>query len=90
MNQTNFDNANLFIHIMYIYIIDISFKTIFIYKQCTKHKTSIMEQEKYILFVYFYSQLELHCNSTNINFIVFGLARSGLELTIYRTRGEHA
>jgi hypothetical protein len=23
-------------------------------------------------------------------FIVFGLTRSGLELTIYRTRGEHA
>jgi hypothetical protein len=74
MNQTNFDNANLFIHIMYIYIIDISFKTIFIYKQCTKHKTSIMEQEKYILFVYFYIQLELHCNSivsnTNVLYIL--------------------
>ena len=26
----------------------------------------------------------------NTNFIVFGLTRSGLELTIYRTRGEHA
>jgi hypothetical protein len=28
--------------------------------------------------------------ATNINFIVFGLTRLGLELTIYRTRGEHA
>jgi hypothetical protein len=28
--------------------------------------------------------------ATNTNFIVFGLTRSGLELTIYRTRGEHA
>ena len=28
--------------------------------------------------------------STNTNFIVFGLTRSGLEPTIYRTRGEHA
>ena len=27
---------------------------------------------------------------TNTNFIVFGLARLGLEPTIYRTRGEHA
>jgi hypothetical protein len=27
---------------------------------------------------------------TNTNFIVFGLTRSGLEPTIYRTRGEHA
>jgi hypothetical protein len=28
--------------------------------------------------------------ATNTNFIVFGLTRSGLESTIYRTRGEHA
>ena len=28
--------------------------------------------------------------ATNINFIVFGLIRPGLELTIYRTRSEHA
>jgi hypothetical protein len=28
--------------------------------------------------------------ATNINFIVFGLTRSGLEPTIYRTRAEHA
>jgi hypothetical protein len=28
--------------------------------------------------------------ATNTNFIVFGLTRSELELTIYRTRGEHA
>ena len=28
--------------------------------------------------------------SANINFIVFGLTRSGLEPTIYRTRGEHS
>jgi hypothetical protein len=28
--------------------------------------------------------------ATNTNFIVFGLTRSGLEPTIYRTRGEHA
>ena len=28
--------------------------------------------------------------ATNINFIIFGLTRSGLELTIHRTRGEHA
>ena len=27
--------------------------------------------------------------ATNTNFIVFGLTRSGLEPTIYRTRGEH-
>jgi hypothetical protein len=27
--------------------------------------------------------------ATNTNFIVFGLTRSGLELTIYRTRDEH-
>ena len=27
---------------------------------------------------------------TNTNFIVFGLTRSGLEPTIYRTRGDHA
>jgi hypothetical protein len=26
----------------------------------------------------------------NTNFIVFGLTRSGLEPTIYRTQGEHA
>jgi hypothetical protein len=26
----------------------------------------------------------------NINFIVFGLTRSGIEATIYYTRGEHA
>ena len=28
--------------------------------------------------------------ATNINFIVFGLTRSGLEPTTYRTQGEHA
>jgi hypothetical protein len=28
--------------------------------------------------------------TTNTNFIVFGLTRSGLEPTIYSTRGEHA
>ena len=28
--------------------------------------------------------------ATNTNFIVFGLTRPGLELTIYRTRDEHA
>ena len=28
--------------------------------------------------------------ATNTNFIVFGLTLSGLEPTIYRTRGEHA
>ena len=28
--------------------------------------------------------------ATNTNFIIFGLTRSGLELTIYRTQGEHA
>ena len=28
--------------------------------------------------------------ATNTNFIVFGLTRPGLELTIYRTWGEHA
>jgi hypothetical protein len=28
--------------------------------------------------------------ATNTNFIVFGLTRSWLELTIYRTQGEHA
>ena len=28
--------------------------------------------------------------ATNTNFSVFGLARPGLELTIYRTRIEHA
>ena len=28
--------------------------------------------------------------ATNTNFIVFGLTRSRLESTIYRTRGEHA
>ena len=28
--------------------------------------------------------------ATNTNFIVFGFTQSGLELTIYRTRGEHA
>jgi hypothetical protein len=28
--------------------------------------------------------------ATHTNFIVFGLIRSGLESTIYRTRGEHA
>jgi hypothetical protein len=28
--------------------------------------------------------------ATNTNFIVFGLTRSRLELTIYHTRGEHA
>jgi len=28
--------------------------------------------------------------ATNTNFIVFGLTRSRLETTIYRTRGEHA
>ena len=27
--------------------------------------------------------------TTNTNFIVFGLTRSGLEPTIYHTRGEH-
>jgi hypothetical protein len=27
--------------------------------------------------------------ATNTNFIVFGFTRSGLERTIYRTRGEH-
>ena len=27
--------------------------------------------------------------ATNTNFIVFGLTRSGLEPTSYRTRGEH-
>ena len=27
--------------------------------------------------------------ATHINFIVFGLTRSRLELTIYRTQGEH-
>jgi len=28
--------------------------------------------------------------ATNTNFIVIGLTRSGLESTIYHTRGEHA
>jgi len=28
--------------------------------------------------------------TTNTNFIIFGLTRTELELTIYRTRGEHA
>ena len=28
--------------------------------------------------------------ATNTNFIVFGLARTGLDPTIYRIRGEHA
>ena len=28
--------------------------------------------------------------ATNTNFIIFGLIRSGLEPTIYRTGGEHA
>ena len=28
--------------------------------------------------------------ATNINCMIFGLTRSGLEPTIYRTRGEHA
>jgi hypothetical protein len=28
--------------------------------------------------------------ATNTNFINFGLTQPGLELTIYRTRGEHA
>jgi hypothetical protein len=28
--------------------------------------------------------------ATNTNFIVFGLTRLGLELTIYCTQGEHA
>ena len=28
--------------------------------------------------------------ATNTNFVVFSLTRPGLELTIYRTRGEHA
>jgi hypothetical protein len=32
----------------------------------------------------------LRGEATNINFIVFGLTRPGLELTIYRIRGEHA
>jgi len=27
--------------------------------------------------------------ATNTNFIILGLTRSDLELTIYRTRGEH-
>ena len=27
--------------------------------------------------------------ATNTNFIIFGLARPGLETTIYRTQGEH-
>jgi hypothetical protein len=34
--------------------------------------------------------LLLSGEATNINFIVFGLTRSGLEPTIYHTRGEHA
>ena len=29
-------------------------------------------------------------DATNTNFIVFGLTRSGIEPTIYRSRGEHA
>jgi hypothetical protein len=32
----------------------------------------------------------LNGDATNTNFIVFGLTRTGLELTIYRTQGEHA
>jgi len=28
--------------------------------------------------------------AANTNFIIFGLTHSGLESTIYRTRGEHA
>jgi hypothetical protein len=32
----------------------------------------------------------LNGEATNSNFIVFGLTRSGLEPTIYHTRGEHA
>jgi len=32
----------------------------------------------------------LNGEATNTNFIVFGLTRSGLETTIYRTRGDHA
>jgi hypothetical protein len=35
-----------------------------------------------------------HCvlsrEATNTDFIAFGLTRPGLELTIYRTRSEHA
>jgi hypothetical protein len=34
--------------------------------------------------------LMLSGEATNTNFIVFGLTRSGLEPTIYCTRGEHA
>ena len=32
----------------------------------------------------------LNGEATNTNLIVFGLTRSGLEPTIYRTQGEHA
>jgi hypothetical protein len=32
----------------------------------------------------------LNGEATNINFIVFGLTRSGLEPKIYHSRGEHA
>ena len=34
--------------------------------------------------------LVLSGEATNTNFIVFGLTRTGLESTIYRTRGDHA
>jgi hypothetical protein len=36
-----------------------------------------------------YDKRRGYYNRTNTNFIVFGLTRSGLEPTIYRTRGEH-
>jgi hypothetical protein len=34
--------------------------------------------------------LSVACLATNTNFIVFGLTWSGLEPTIYHTRGQHA
>jgi hypothetical protein len=37
-----------------------------------------------------FSLMLLSGEATNTNLIVFGLTRSGLKPTIYRTRGEHA
>jgi hypothetical protein len=41
------------------------------------------------MYIHFKFNIIISIVQTHTNFIVFGLTRSGLEPTIYRTRGEH-
>jgi hypothetical protein len=52
------------------------------------HSDTLIRANKFLLFLL--NAAYLTDEATDNNFIVYGLIRPGLELTIYHTRGEHA